>query len=160
MRNAYIVLIVTTAGFLLFLLGDYLAWFGTSKTATQDYVQVNFRMVDEETGVPLMNSHARCFQAKNRNACSEIDSGKPGVVSLKIPVQKIITRSHLFIQDEEMVETADPELHIMFIHSDHASPVETVLTSELPALDGKLITIGMPKRMGSASPAPDDGGHE
>jgi len=156
MRNAYIVLIFTTLGFLLFLLGDYLAWFGTSKTATLDYVQVNFKIVDEETDAPLMNAHARCFQQKNRNACSEVDSGKPGILSLKIPVHKIITRSHLFKQEEEMVETEDPKLHIIFIHADHSSPVETIMTRELPSLDGKLLTVSMPKRMVSGSTEQDD----
>lgn len=160
MRNAYIVLILTTLGFLLFLLGDYLAWFGTSKTTILDYVQVDFKMVDEETGAPLMNVHARCFQQKNRNACSEVDSGRPGIVSLKIPVHKIITRSHLFQQGEEMVETEDPKLHIMFIHSDHASPVETILTKELPSLDKQLLTVSMPKRMGTGSAEQDEEGRE
>lgn len=160
MRNAYIVLIVTTLGFLLFLLGDYLAWFGTSKTTTLDYVQVNFKMVDEETGAPLMHSHVRCFQKKNRNACSEVSGGQPGILSLKIPVHKIITRSHMFKQSEDMVDTADPELHIMFIHSDYASPVETIMTKDLPSLDGKLLTVTMPKRMGLASPGSDDANQE
>jgi len=160
MRNAYIVLILTTLGFLLFLLGDYLAWFGTSKTATLDYVQVNFKMADEETGAPLMNAHARCFQQKNRNACSEVDSGKPGILSLKIPVHKIITRSHLFKQGEAMVETADPKLHIMFIHPDYASPVETIMTRELPSLDGNLLTVSMPKRMGAGSTEQNDESNE
>lgn len=160
MRNAYIVLILTTLGFLLFLLGDYLAWFGTSKTTILDYVQVDFKMVDEETGAPLMNAHARCFQQKNRNACSEVDSGRPGIVSLKIPVHKIITRSHLFQQGEEMVETEDPKLHIMFIHSDHASPVETILTKELPSLDKQLLTVSMPRRLGTGSAEQGEEGGE
>ncbi len=160
MRNVYIVLIVTTLGFLLFLMGDYLAWFGTSKSTTLDYIQVNFKMVDEETGAPLMQSHARCFQKKNRNACSEVNSGKAGILSLKIPAHKMITRSHLFKQSEEMVETADPELHIMFIHSDYASPVETVMTKDLPSLDRKLLTITMPKRLGLVSPETDDESQE
>jgi len=155
MRNAYIVLIVTTLGFLLFLLGDYLAWFGTSKSTLLDYVQINFKIVDEETGALLMHAHVRCFQKKNRNACSEVKSDKAGILSLKVPVHKIITRSHLFKQGETMVETEDPELHIMFIHSDYASPVESVLTKDLPLLEGKQLTITMPKRMVQASPEPD-----
>ena len=156
MRNAYIVLIATTLGFLLFLLGDYLAWFGTSKTTVLDYVQVNFKIMDEETGAPLTDSHIRCFQQKNRNACSEVNSGKAGILSLKIPVHKVITRSHIFKQGEDMVETEDPELHIMFIHSDYASPVETIMTNDLPSLEGKQLTITMPKRMGQVSPALDE----
>jgi len=156
MRNAYIVLIVTTLGFLLFLLGDYLAWFGTSKTATLDYVQVNFKTVDEVTGAPVVEVHARCFQKNNRNACSEVDNGKPDILALKIPVHKVITRSHLFKQSEEIVETADPKLHIMFVHYDYASPVETIMTKELPTLAGQLLTVSMPKRMGSGSSETDN----
>jgi len=152
MRNAYIVLIVTTLGFLLFLLGDYLAWFGTSKTTLLDYIQVNFKIVDEETGALLMQAHVRCFQKKNRNACSEVKSDKAGILSVKIPVSKIITRSHMFKQGETMVETDDPELHIMFIHSDYASPVESIMTKDLSSLAGKQLTITMPKRMGQTSP--------
>jgi hypothetical protein len=160
MRNAYIVLIATTLGFLFFLLGDYLAWFGTSKSTSLDYVQVNFKMVDEETGVPLMNSHVRCFQKKNRNACSEVNSGKAGILSVKIPIHRVITRSHIFKQGETMVETEDPELHIMFIHSDYASPVESIMTKDLPSLDGKQLTVTMPKRMGLSSPESDSESQE
>jgi len=156
MRNTYIVLIVTTLGFSLFLLGDYLAWFGTSKITVLDYVQVNFKMVDEETGAPLMHAHVRCFQKENRNACSEVNNGIAGMLSLKIPIHKIITHSHIFKQGEELVDTEDPMLHIMFIHSDYASPVESIMTKDLPSLEGKQLTITMPKRMGLASPEPDE----
>lgn len=156
MRNAYIVLTVTTAGFLIFLLGDYLAWFGTSKTTTLDYIQVDFRTVDEVTGAPVMEVRARCFQKNNRNACSVVDSGKPGILSLKIPLHKIITRSHLFRQGEEMVETADPKLHIMFVHYDYASPVETIMTRDLPSLAGQQLTVSMPRRIGSGNTEADE----
>jgi hypothetical protein len=55
-----------------------------------------------------------------------------------------------------MVETEDPKLHIIFIHADHSSPVETIMTRELPSLDGKLLTVSMPKRMVSGSTEQDD----
>ena len=145
MKRKHIIVGVVSLALMLFILGDYLALFGTHKSAKLDFVQMDFKTVDEETGAMVEGAHARCFQKQNNNACSEVSSGKPGVLSLKVPVHKIITRSLLFEKDEQMVATADPGLHIMFIHQDYANPVETFDTSELPALSGQLITVTLPK---------------
>lgn len=145
MRNAYIVLIITTLVFLAFVVGDYFAVYGTSDSARIDYLELNFKTVDEETGAPVVEAHARCFQQNNRNACSEANSVKPGIVSIRVPLHKIVTRSYMFEQGVKLLDTADPRLHIMFIHYDYAHPVETYEINELPALAGKTITVTMPK---------------
>ncbi len=147
MRKVYITIGVLTVIAISFVAGDYFRLFGITKTARLDHIQVNFKTVDEETGAPVVDVHARCFQKMNRNACSEVDSGRAGYTSLKIPVHRIITRSHLFEQNVEMVETADPKLHIMFIHYDYANPVETFMTADLPEMEGKEFRITMPKKL-------------
>jgi len=140
----------------LFVAGDYFRLFGITKTVRLDYIQVNFKTVDEETGAPVVGVHARCFQKKNRDACSEVDSGKAGYLSLKIPVHNIITRSRLFEQNIEMVETADPRLHIMFIHHQYANPVESFMTADLPEMNDKEFRITMPKKLQQPDSDPEE----
>ena len=147
MRKVHIAIGALVVAIMIFVVGDYFSLFGVTRLARLDYIQVNFKPVDQDTGAPVVDTHARCFQKKNRNACSEVDSGKVGILALKIPVHRIITRSLLFEQGMEMVETADPKLHIMFIHHNYANPVETFMTADLPRLAGKQVKILMPKKL-------------
>ena len=138
-------LVITAA--ILFVLGDYLALFGTREVEKTDFVQLNFKTIDEETGSLVTGAHVRCFQMKNSNACTQRDSGKSGIVSINIPVQKIITHSILFEKNSQIRETDDPKVHVMFTHQDYANPVETVYIKELHQLTTQIMTVSMPKPM-------------
>jgi len=128
-------------------MGDYFALFGTSQNEKTDCIELNFRTIDENTGALVTDAHVKCFQMMNRNACTQRDSGRAGIVSINIPVQKIITRSILFEKNSRIRETDDPKVHVMFIHEDYANPVETIYVHELPELTTKIMTVSMPKPM-------------
>ena len=130
---------------ILLVIADYFVLFGTRVVYKFDFIEMIFKPVDEETGAPVVDVHVRCFQKNNRNACTEKNSGKAGILAINIPVTKIVTKSWLFDKEIRYQETADPKLHIMFIHYDYANPVETFEIQKLPALTGKVITVHMPK---------------
>ena len=127
------------------MIADYFALLGTRVKNKSDFINMTFKPVDEETGAPVIDVHVRCFQMNNRNACSERESGKAGILVISIPVTKIVESTWLFQKNVSYQETSDPKLHIMFIHYDYANPVETFVIKDLPALSGKVITIPMPK---------------
>ena len=145
MKRAWMIAAPILAAAVLFVAGDYFALFGTQQAEEPGFIEMNFLTVDEQTGAIVENTRARCFQADNRNACAQRDSGRTGIVSIAIPVQKLVTRSLLFEQVTELRRTGDPKLHVMFIHQEYANPVETLYIEDLPALAGKVMTVAMPR---------------
>ena len=145
MRKSYILTGAVLGIVVILVVTDYFALFGTRVISKMDFISMSFKPVDEETGAPVVDVHTRCFQMNNRNACSETDSGKAGIVEIKIPVTKLVTSTWLFEKDSRYQETADPKLHIMFIHYDYANPVETFYLKDIPKLSGKVIKVPMPK---------------
>ena len=130
---------------LVFVIGDYFSLFGTHIVNRYDFMEMNFKPVDEETGSPVLDVHVRCFQKNNHNACTERDSHKTGILLINIPVIKQVTKTILFQHDIKMQDTLDPKLHIMFIHPDYANPVETYLISEISSFSNELIVVPMPR---------------
>jgi hypothetical protein len=129
----------------LLLVCDYFALFGSKQVSGTDFIEMNFKTVDEETARPVTRVHARCFQKYNNNACAEKKDPASGTVSILVPVTEITTKSFLFVQEQRLQETQDPRLHVMFIHEDYANPVETFTISELPLKSAQLITVKMPR---------------
>jgi len=145
MRKAIIAVVITVIAVAGLVVADYFALFGTHSWVRQDFIELRFRMIDEKTGAPVIDAHVKCFQRNNQNACTQRDSGKPGVISINIPVTKIIESTWLFEKNVELQATQDPKLQVLFFHQDYASPVETIMIPELPELAGKLITVPMPE---------------
>ena len=147
MNNKQIVIVssIISLILLIFVSGDYFALFGTHVVNRYEFIEMNFKPVDEESGSPVINVHVRCFQKNNHNACTERDSHKTGILLINIPIIKQVTKSILFQQDIKMQSTMDPKLHIMFIHPDYANPVETYLVSEIPSYRNELVVVKMPK---------------
>lgn len=139
---AGIIILIAVAGLVV---ADYFALFGMQTQVKQDFIELRFRMVDEKTGAPVIDAHVKCFQRNNQNACTQRDSDKLGVISINIPVTKIIERTYLFEKDVTLQETQDPKLQVLFFHQDYASPVETIMIPELPELTGKVMTVPMPE---------------
>ncbi len=46
-------------------------------------------------------------------------------------MQKLVWKSLLFNNKEELIPTNDPQLHIMFIHYNYINPVETFIVEDL-----------------------------
>ena len=126
-------------------MADYYSMFGVKQVEKFDFTEINFNTVDEESGAPVEGVKVRCFQKNNNNACTQRDSGQISIVSINVPVQKIVTQSVLFEQDVEIKKTKDPKIHVMFIHQDYANPVETIFVEELLELKDKNIIVKMPK---------------
>lgn len=131
--------------FILIIIADYLQLFGISQVSEFDIINLNFKPVDEDTGAPVTDVHIRCFQKSNNNACSEKESPGYGLVTVAVPVTRIINRSMFFEHDSRIEETADPKLHIMFIHNDYNNPVETLNVNEIPSKEGSIRKIIMPR---------------
>lgn len=129
------------------VIADYFAVFGTRTKSRFDFYELTFKPVDEETGAPVIGVHIRCFQKNNENACTLKNSGKAGILSVNIPVTKVITHTWLFEKDVTIQKTRDPKVHIMFIHQDYARPVETVLIQSLPELAQEQIRVTMPRHI-------------
>jgi hypothetical protein len=136
---------IIVSGLLIFVIGDYFTLFGTRLESRYDFLEMNFKPVDEDTGSPVINVHVRCFQKNNLNACTERDSHKAGILSINIPITKQVIKSILFEQDMKIQDTLDPKLHIMFIHQDYANPVETYQISEITSFRNELIVVPMPR---------------
>jgi hypothetical protein len=123
---------------------DYFSLLGITQQEKLGFVEARFKTVDAENGMPVLNVYIRCFQKKNNNACTQRDSYKAGVVSIKIPVRRIVSHSLFFNQGETFMETKDPELHIMFIHPDYDNPVESFRTIDLFNNPGQQYLVKMP----------------
>ena len=145
-KNPVIIISSIVSLFLLvFVIGDYFTLFGTHIVNRYDFMEMNFKPVDEETGSPVLDVHVRCFQKNNHNACTERESHMAGILLVNVPILKQVTRSILFQKDVKVQTTLDPRLHIMFIHPDYANPVETYLVSEIPLYKNELVVVKMPK---------------
>ncbi len=130
---------------IIFVTCDYFSLFGTKEVEKLGFIEMNFKTVDETSGARVTDVKVRCFQNNNNNACAHRDSGRAGIVSINIPVQKIVTQSILFDKDFKIRETSDPKLHIMFIHPDYAHPVETIYVEEFQKLAAQEMVVPMPK---------------
>jgi hypothetical protein len=147
MNKAYIIIGALLTVIIVFVTCDYFTLFGTKLVEKLDFIEMNFKTFDEVSGASVLDVKVRCFQRNNNNACAQRDSGRAGIVSINIPVQKIVTQSILFDQDVKVRETSDPKLHIMFIHPDYARPVETIYVEEFQELSERVMRVSMPKSM-------------
>ena len=114
----------------IFVTGDYFGLFGLKKYLVLDFAESSFKLVDKETGAPVIDVKIRCFQKGNSNACTQKESHSTGVI-IRIPVQKLVWESLLFKNKEELVPTNDPQIHIIFIHYNYNNPVETFIVEDL-----------------------------
>ena len=79
----------------------------------------------------VLNVGIRCFQKHNNNACTRRDSHRVGIVSVHIPVRRMIRSTLLFNKSENIIKTADPKIHIMLIHQNYRNPVKTLLLDDV-----------------------------
>ena len=145
MEKKYIVIAIILVIFSTIIIGDYYALFGVRQVNKADFIEMNFKTIDEESGRRIAEVKARCFQKGNKNACTQRDSGKRGIVSVNIPVQKIITKSFLFDHDVKLSDDTESKIHIMFFVQDYANTVETIYMDELLDLATSELSVQMPK---------------
>ncbi len=131
---------------ILFVIADYFALFGINTKVKLDFVETNIRTIDAETGKLVFDVGVRCFQKKNENACTRRESHRAGVVSVHIPVRRVIQSTLLFKKAEELIKAADPKIHIMSIHQDYYNPTKTVLLDDIYNQRKINYTVEMPPR--------------
>ncbi|MBT7952210.1 MAG: hypothetical protein HN764_11340 [Gammaproteobacteria bacterium] len=113
-------------------MADYFALFGTSKKSEIVMQEIQFRLVDSLSSAPVIGARIRCFQkGRKKDVCFQRDSGKLGVVSMKIPRSKIISNSLLFEQSHHYKSSGSTELNIMFMHLDYQNQVARYDSDEL-----------------------------
>lgn len=120
-------LLLLTAGFAA---GDYFALFGITTSMRLDFAEGTFRTVDAETGGPVVRVVVRCVQKSNKNACTQRYSGKMNIVSVLMPMRRIVRESFLFVHSEETEKPADPNINLLFIHPDYREPFRTFRTED------------------------------
>ena len=124
-----LLVVLSLAG--IFVAGDYFGLFGLKKYLVLDFIETSFKPVDKDTGAPILDVKLRCFQKGNGNACTQKESRSTGIVMARIPIQKLVWKSLLFKNKEEIIPPDDPKLHIMFIHYNYNNPIETLIVEDV-----------------------------
>ncbi len=127
----------------VFVLADYFTLFGTTQKQVLDFAEIQFKPIDEVTGAPLYDAHAICFRHRNHNACTIRDNGRGDIVSVHFPMYKIINRSLLFNQSEEIDMLIDGNINIMLIHNDYHKQTNKFDLKDIYLNSGQLIPIKM-----------------
>lgn len=128
----------------LFVTADYFALFAEKQDVRIDFSEVRFRTVNADTGGLIMNVGVRCYQKNNMNACTRKDSHRVGIVSVHIPVRRVIKKTILFQKDAGIARTVDPEINIMLLHQNYDNPTKTLLMEDIYANKLTEYVIEMP----------------
>ena len=115
----------------VFVTADYFAVFGTKTILKLDFVEARFRTINKDTGALVFEVGVRCFQRNNMDACTRRDSHQAGVVSAHIPVRRVIESTLLFEKSEDIIKSADPNLHVMLMHQNYNNPTKTILLEDI-----------------------------
>ena len=138
-----VVLLVVVASVVV---ADYFALFGSSETAEYVLQEVRIRPLNKVDNSPIEGIWVKCFQKNNRNACTQRDSGKLGIVSVMIPSTRISNNSLLFEQGHRFLASKDPKVQLMLIHLDYINQVESIEVQELFDNPGKIYKVLMEPR--------------
>jgi hypothetical protein len=115
-----------------FVVADYFALFGTSEKTEIVMQEIQFRLVDSLSSAPVIGARIRCFQkGRKKDVCFQRDSGKLGVVSIKIPRSKTISNSLLFEQSHRYKSSGSTEVNIMFMHLNYLNQIARYNSDEL-----------------------------
>lgn len=138
-KDRVIGIVLALSLILLLVVLDYNFMGGVYKTPEFVLREVQIKAVSSKDGAPVIGARVRCFQDENRNACSQRESGKLGVISLMVPGTKMNIRTNFFRKEPEYVATEDPNIQIMLIHLDYQNQVQTINVEEV--LEGRIELI-------------------
>ncbi len=153
-RNVGVVCIVVILAAVCFVTADYFALFGTRENPEYVLREIRLRLSDKLDNSLIAGAKARCFQKENKNACTQRDSGKPGIVSVKVPATRIRTKSLLFEHGHRYLTSTDPYLQVMLIHVDYTTQVTSIDINKHFANPAKVYQVTMQSRGPTAT---DDG---
>lgn len=129
-----------------FVTADYFAVFGTKTVLKLDFVEARFRTINKDTGALVFDVRVRCFQKHTMDACTRRESHQAGVVAAHIPVRRVIESTLLFKKTEDMIKSADPNLHVMLMHQNYNNPTKTILLEDIYSGKQTEYTVEMPPR--------------
>lgn len=130
-----------------FSVADYFALFGTSDRTEIIMQEIQFRLVDSLTSAPVIGARIRCFQKGRKNdVCFQRDSGKLGVVSIKIPRSKLISSSLLFEQSHRYTSSGSTQINIMFMHLDYINQIDRYNSEEMFRRGGEIHEVIMKRQ--------------
>ena len=128
------------------VLADYFSLFGTSTKKVLGFSELRIKPFDESTGAPVYGATATCYRHRNHDMCTVRESGRKDIISVQFPYHKIITRSWLFNQSEDILMPEDRNIKIMIIHNDYHNPKNDFDMKDIHEHSGKLISINMKPR--------------
>jgi hypothetical protein len=129
------------------LVADYNALFGTSEESKVVLQEVKFRLIDDVTSSPVMGARVRCFQKGRKNdVCFQRDSGKIGIVAIKIPRSKIISKSLFFEQSYRYTTNGSTDLNVMLMHLNYVNEVVRYNADEMFANKEGIHDVTMTKQ--------------
>ncbi len=133
------IVILSGAGFVL---ADYFAVFGTNEKTEMVLQEVKFRPLNQQTNSPIIGARIRCFQAGGKkDVCYQVDSGKLGIVSVKIPRSRQSENSLLFEQSFRYTSNGSTQLHVMLMHLDYGSKISIYDSDELFKNSNKVYDV-------------------
>ena len=109
---------------------DYVGFFGIKVTNNYVLHEVHLRPFDRDTGSPIEEARARCFQLGSWNACTQKESRKPGRVIVKFSGTRTDRHTLFFDKGSELSSSEDPKIQIMLLHVDYVSEVKTINIDE------------------------------
>jgi hypothetical protein len=128
------------------VVADYFTLLGTSETPEYVLQELRIRPVNKHDNSPIEGTRVKCFQTNNRNACTQRDSGKLGIVSVMVPSIRISTNSLLFEKGHRFLASKDPKVQVMLINLDYINVVESIEVQELFDNPGKIYKVLMEPR--------------
>ena len=109
---------------------DYAGFFGVEIKNHYVLHEVHLRPFDRDSGAPIEEAHARCFQLGSWNACTQKKSRKPGRVIVKFSGTRTSRHTLFFDKGSELQSNEDPKIQIMLLHVDYVSEVKTINIDE------------------------------
>ena len=129
-RTTSFVLVFVIPFCIVAIAADYVGFFGVKVKNHYVLHEVHLRPFDRDSGAPIEQVHARCFQLGSWNACTEKKSRKPGRVIVKFSGTRTSRHTLLFDKGSELLRSEDPKIQIMLLHVDYVSEIKTINIDE------------------------------
>ena len=115
---------------IVIIAADYVGFFGVKVKNSYVLHEVHLRPFDRDSGAPIEEARARCFQLGSWNACTQKESRKPGRVIVKFSGTRTSRSTLFFDKGSELATSEDPKIQVMLLHVDYVSEVKTINIDE------------------------------
>ena len=129
----------------VFVVGDWLGWFGTKIKQIPDFVHIVFVTRDAQSGDPVENVHVVCSRPMSRSVCSERLTGIPGQTEITFGVFREEMAGILFSKPRGFSLGSHGELTMTFIHPNYERHVMFVDEQVIAYQRKQKITVDLSK---------------